>query len=96
MSDIPRARELLNTALECEAPDNIKHHVREALELMTRQSPIKRAAAMARTMDADLVRKIKATVRRLPNRSNREIGSMFNVDGGRVSEVMNGKWDHLL
>ncbi len=57
-------------------------------EATRRRSAKKRAASVRQSLTPTLAKKIRAYVAQNPNMSNREIGNVFNVDGGRVSEAI--------
>jgi hypothetical protein len=56
----------------------------------TRASPTRRAAVKATRMTPTLARRIRRYAAHHPDKSQREIGVVFNVDGGRVSEAVRG------
>jgi len=90
MSDIPRARRILQWAL---AEDRDLHATRKAinraLRLMTRKSPEFRVEHDAEPMN-DRKRK-RARILRRQGISLRNIALALNTNIGRVSEAINGK-----
>jgi hypothetical protein len=61
-------------------------------ELMWRRSKKKRTArAKVVTWTSELVRDIQASLLLNPSKHEREIGRMHGVDGGRISEVVQGQ-----
>jgi hypothetical protein len=55
-----------------------------------RRKPLHRAKPRARKMTPNLRRQIRRFVAYNPDMSNRQIGRIFKVDGGRVSEAKRG------
>lgn len=92
MSGIPRARELLIEALP-HIPGPHKRMVAEALSLMYREPPAKPRARSTKTrMTAPLAKSIRAYVRANPSAHLQDVADLFNVNPGRVSEALHGKW----
>ncbi len=61
-------------------------------ELLWRRSKKKRVAkAKSVTWTPELVRDIQASILLNPSKHEREIGRMHGVDGGRISEVVQGQ-----
>lgn len=81
MTDIPRARRLIARALDM---------LMEAESLMTRPSPVRKAPSNSVLVTPKLSAQIRAYADKHPRATYRTIGSRFNVDGGRVSEVLRG------
>jgi len=73
--------------------------VTDVLEFIWREMPRKpaqkQARATARRMTAEIRDAVKEYVAGNMNVTNRAIGRHFNIDGGRVSEIMQGKYDDL-
>lgn len=91
MSDIPRARELIGTVLRnYTLPPGAAATIGKALSLMTREPPIRRA----RAKEVRITAAIRARVKEL-NRAGvpqAEIAQLTGLrNGGRVSEILNGK-----
>lgn len=94
-SDIPRARdELLGLANEVKGPigERIKVIVKT---WMHRDDQLRRARTKRRHITALIRDQIKADAAISPSDNLDEIGRRHRVDGGRVSEILHGKWDHL-
>ena len=94
MSDIPRAREILQAALQHHeqyntAPGFLRRYIREALKLMTRKSPAFRVEHDAKPM-TNYKRKRARDMRR-KGLSLRAIAVALNTNIGRVSEAINGQ-----
>lgn len=81
MTDIPRARMLIIQAVAL---------LQEAESLMTRPTPTRRAPRTSVPMDPVLAQKIRVYARRNPKASYKEIGAVWRVDAGRVSEAIRG------
>lgn len=58
---------------------------------LKRRSPVYRGKRSSPRMTPERAIAIKAFCDLYPDMSHREIGKVFNVDGGRVSEILNGK-----
>lgn len=89
-TNIPRARYLLEEALA----DIDRAHLRidEALSMMTRsQTKKKRAAVSSAPMTHNLKTAIYHYYLANPTLSTQEIAVMFNVNAGRVSEIIQEK-----
>lgn len=96
MSDIPKAMSLLNTALRyCEDdPEDLCEAIRQALALMPRKKPGKPVArATAKKVTPAIMGEVMILFRQNPYRSNRSMGLELGIDGGRVSEIINGHRD---
>jgi hypothetical protein len=60
-------------------------------ELMWRRGQKKRAARPKQVpITSDLVREVQAHLLLHPSKHDREIGQMYGIDGGRVSEISQG------
>ena len=92
MSDIPRAREIIELAARMLDPDDpARAMLQVALPMLTREAPVRRAAIQKRKMTARLKAQICAYARQNPAAHLSDIAVHFNVNQGRVSEVLNGK-----
>ena len=85
------ARALLQETLGWELEDHVRDHITSALGLMTRvvKNPPRKSGHQPMTAE------LGAEARRLhrsTSLTNAEIGRKLNVDGGRVSEALNGMW----
>lgn len=91
MSDIPRARELIEEALDLGTMDpEARQLIGEALELMYRERPVRRAPAKPVRLTYDVRREIHRLAR--TKLTMNEIARMTGVrNQGRISEVLNGK-----
>jgi len=94
MSDIPRARRILQWAL-AEEPDlyDTRKAINRALRLMIRKAPAFRVEHDAEPMN-DRKRK-RARILRRNGLSLRAIALALNTNIGRVSEAINGKRDGI-
>ncbi len=86
---IPLARQRLREVIEKTDPVTAAL-LRDILPLMYRRTRVKQARAKARPITPTLARQIRQFAARHPDLPNREIGRVFDVDGGRVSEVLQG------
>jgi hypothetical protein len=96
MSDIPQARarlELLVGRLRYINHDKEAAEIVEIMQLLVREKPIKpKTRAKSRPMTSKLGREIRAYARANPNQSHQQIGNVFQINTGRVSEAMHRKW----
>jgi hypothetical protein len=90
MSEIPRARRILQWALaEDHGLDTTRAAIRRALALMTRKSPAFRVEHDAEPMTDR--KRLRARRMRARGMSMRKIAEVLHTNGGRVSEAINGK-----
>lgn len=83
---IPEVREELKRL----ADEHGIPRLRELAEELYRRPAAKRALPRARMMTDELRQRIREYVATHPTMSNRDVGRHFGVDGGRVSEAVNG------
>ena len=82
MSNIPRARELIKKG---------RRLISQGLALMTREPHIRKARPRMQPMTKELAIKVRNYERKHPDLSEQEIAHHFRINGGRVSEALNGK-----
>ncbi len=88
MSNIPRARKLLEDVLD-ELTGREYYAVKEALSLMHRQPPVRKTPPRSRPMTWELRQEISEYIEDHPSMSNQEIAVEFEVNAGRISEIAN-------
>lgn len=89
MADVPRARELLMEAQEYEMQDEARTLINEALELMYRDYSLGRKAPTQSAPVTDYVRSlVKVYARTYPDMTQQQIATEFNLNVGRVSEIL--------
>lgn len=96
MSDIPKAREVLEGLLsgwEGLPPKKVKEGLQEALSMMTRDYVKPRAPTTSAQMTPLLASNIRATYSAIKRTkgvepSNQELADMFGVNPGRISEAL--------
>lgn len=96
MSDIPRARELLATTarrleLGTITTSMAARMIRLSLQLMTRESPVRKAPTRPRFISKKLKADVIAYAAAHPDAHQVDIGQVFNINPGRVSEILTGK-----
>jgi hypothetical protein len=64
--------------------------IRMIIKEMMRRPPVRKTRVKARSVTPRLQDRIRAFAKAHPDLANREIGLIFNVDGGRVSEALAG------
>ncbi len=90
---LPEVRGRLLAIADEMAKQGIGDHAAEIRRLAAetkRRPAIKRATARSRRMTPRLRQELRAAAVAHPHLSNRQIGAMFDVDGGRVSEALAG------
>lgn len=60
-------------------------------EELSRRSPTKRAQATSEKVTPELARAVKMYARLNPDETQAEVGKKFNINPGRVSEILRGK-----
>ena len=92
MANIPKARELLQQALEFEMQDEARTLITDALDLMFRDYSLgRKAPKQSAPVTEGVKRSIEIYASTHPNMTQQDIASMFNVNAGRVSEILTGK-----
>jgi hypothetical protein len=96
MSTIPEVRVALKTladklALMRLELDLMEQTLRAAERELWRRPAKKRAPIKRNRVTKAIIAGVWAEYRRDPNQNNTEIGDQFNIDGGRVSEILSGK-----
>jgi len=99
MSNIPQARQLLETALEYLHNQQMRMasaHIKNAIELMHRK---KHKAVKGQNTATPVNKHIRDLVKQLvidqPDINTRAVGEIVNINQGRVSEILEGKYDKL-
>ena len=87
-SNIPEARRLLREALKHDMDPAARAEVSQALDMMTRAAPVRRASTQHRLTNnkRDMIQRIAAMH---PDMHLADIAQMADVNQGRVSEVLN-------
>jgi len=93
MANIPRAREILTEALEYNMDSEVRVRIEQAMQEMYRDFIGRKAPVTSMKMTPYLVRRIKAYAGENPSASYKAIANHFNVNQGRVSEALSGKYD---
>jgi len=95
-TDIPKAREIIEKRIEALMADGAFAHaetigdLRDALSLMTRKTNKRPARVSAPKITDEVIYGVLAVYEAYPDLAQREIGKIFGIDGGRVSEIING------
>jgi hypothetical protein len=99
MSNIPEARARIQHMINCAndgypySPQQIADSLEGIMSLLHRKPPIRRADPQSAPMTPELAASIKAFAIRNKDMSFQAIGQRFNVNSGRVTEVLQG--EHL-
>lgn len=91
MSDITEARkqlELIAKMADRETAQRIRQVIRR---YMYRSPPVRKAKPQSAAMSPEMVARIKQTAQGNPKMPLQRIAELYNVNPGRVSEVLNGK-----
>ena len=92
MADGPAARELLQQALEFEMQDEARSLITDALDLMYRDYSLgRKAPKQSAPITEGVKRSILIYAQSHPKMTQQDIATMFNVNAGRVSEILTGK-----
>jgi hypothetical protein len=92
MTDIPKARKLLEQGYYfADSWAQLEGAVAEALTLMTRKVRKARVSKTTVPMTAELGAEARR-LHRTTDLTDAEIGHKLNINGGRVSEALNGQW----
>jgi hypothetical protein len=96
MSEVARVRDVLLPRIILSAPPDIADELRAILPLLKRdQHKPRYGRTTAKRVTAAIRDAVKAAVMADPSAPNRDIGRRFGIDGGRVSEIIAGQYDHL-
>ena len=91
MSNIPKARKIINDVLEGhELHPMVVSDLHDALDLMTRKVGKRQAPAKSAPMTAEMAQKVRTYARIHPTKTQAEIARLFCVNPGRVSEALKG------
>lgn len=89
MANIPRAREILNDTLTKNMSLEVREGIEEALSYMYRDYSLGRKAP---TQSAPVTEKVRSLVkvyaRTYPDMTQQQIAAEFNLNAGRVSEIL--------
>ena len=89
MADIPKAREILNDILNDNVSFDVKERIEEALSYMYRDYSLGRKAPVkSRVITEGLRQSIKQYAATHPALAMQDIANAFNVNIGRVSEIL--------
>jgi hypothetical protein len=97
MSNMPKARELMDeaerkTSKAMELLDEARDLYAQAKRLSVRQSPVRRSRAVEMEITEDVKWAVKDLAKRKPNMTVHQIAQRVGLrNGGRVSEILNGK-----
>ena len=93
MSNIPEARDrIIMLMSDPDTPTEIVFELGGILALLYRVEPLySRAPVRAYTATPEVKERLRQYKRLNPFMTGRDIGRVFNVDGGRVSEAIHGK-----
>lgn len=89
---IPEVRaELRRIAFDTKTPAGVGRRIMTLCDELARRPPATRAERSSTPMSARLAGAIRTFAEKHPGRSQRAIAEHFNVNPGRVSEVLSGK-----
>ena len=103
MSNIPEARGRLNSLInyvinnaDALEADQLLMSLKDIEAMLYRKAPIRKANAQSQPMTPELAEKIRAFTKRNPDMSFQSIGYRFNVNAGRVTEVLQADHGDIL
>lgn len=67
--------------------ERIRHHIEE----LKRRRPVRRSPVRAKAITDEIKARVREFAKAHPSAPNRDIGRLFGIDGGRVSEILAGK-----
>jgi hypothetical protein len=91
MSNIPYAREVLKSALAMDDARDVRAAIELALGYMTRQTYTRKADVTSGRVTPEVKSMVHDYAAENPDASMQSIGNMFNINIGRVSEILAGK-----
>ena len=91
---IPKARKILEDALDYQMDNRVRIGILEALRLMHRERYKRvRSPVSSKKINPELRDEIKYYVRNRPRDSTTQVAQRFGVNPGRVSEILAGDYD---
>lgn len=91
MSNIPEARRLLLLIAD-EAGGTIATDIRHVVEnFMTREKYVRKAPVKSRAITSDMAQRIRTVAALHPDMHLADIAARFDINPGRVSEILNHK-----
>lgn len=91
MSDISEAREQLELIAQIADKETAKRIRQVIRRYMYRKQPIRKTKPQSSGITPELIARIKKTADNNPKMPLQRIAEIYNVNVGRVSEVLNGK-----
>lgn len=91
MSNIPFAREILKSALDVDDISDVRAYISSALKYMTREKYTRKATSTSNIVTEEVKTMVRYYAMENPDASMQSIGNMFNVNIGRVSEILAAK-----
>jgi hypothetical protein len=94
MSNVPEARHRIQHLINCLqdgypfSPEQLIENLSDILPLLHRKMPIRRADPHSQPMTPELAAAIRAFAKRNEGMPLQTIGQRFNVNAGRVTEVL--------
>lgn len=76
--------------------DDILRRLRETMAHTWRNVIKTPSRRVSRRIDRDIVQSVMLAAIAQPNAARKEIGDQFGIQSGRVTEILQGKYDHLL
>lgn len=92
MANVPRAREILAEALEFNMDSEVRTRIEAAMQEMYRDYSLGRKAPhQSSPVTDDVKRMVRMYARTYPDITQQQIAQKFNINAGRVSEILTGK-----
>ena len=92
MADIPLARSILRDAMQMDNVEDMRDKIASALDFMYRVHTKERVPNESTPMSRELAAEIREFHKLHPDFSAVRISEFFNVNPGRVSEAISGRW----
>ena len=91
MSNIPHAREVLKSALAMDDAGDVRIAIELALRHMTREKYTRKAKVTSMSVTPEVKSMVHDYAAENPAASMQQIGNLFNLNPGRISEILAGK-----
>jgi DNA-directed RNA polymerase specialized sigma subunit len=92
MANIPKAREILTEALEFNMDSEVRTRIEAAIQEMYRDYSLGRKAPnQSSAVTDDVKRLVRMYAKTFPDITQQQIAQKFNINAGRVSEILTGK-----
>ncbi len=91
MSNIPYAREVLKSALAMDDASDVRSAIELALGYMTREKYTRKAEVTSMRVTSEVKVMVHDYAAENPDASMQQMGNLFNLNPGRISEILAGE-----